>query len=180
MSAAEFLAWEQGQEDRYELVDGQPQMMAGGSHAHHVIAMNIATALRLRLRSGPCTPLLERKVFTPLGNYRYPDVMVECGRPPLNASAAQEPKVVFEVESPSNSDMEAIGRFEDYQSTPAIQAIVFVSQSKALARLYQRVGERWESREFAGFDASLPLEALGCALPLAEVYEGLKEALAGV
>lgn len=177
MTPAEFLAWERGQEDRYEFVDGQPRLMAGGSHAHHVVAMNIATALRIRLRGGPCMPLLERKVFSSLGNYRYPDVLVECGKPSSDAQAAETPRVVFEVESPSNSNLDAIDRFEDYQSISAVEAIVFVSQSKAYARIYRREGERWRSEEVAGLDAALPLAVLGCALPLAEIYEGLEEAL---
>lgn len=180
MSAADFLEWEQRQTDRYELVDGQPQMMAGGTRAHHRIAENISFALRTRLRSGPCFAMREQKVLNPQGNYRYPDVVVDCGVLQLPGDlAAEEPRVVFEVESPSNSDMEAIGRFEDYQSTPSIQAIVFVSQSKFLVRLYQRDGERWVSREVSGLQAVLPLQALGCDLPLAEIYEGLEEALAG-
>lgn len=178
MTPAEFLAWERGQEDRYEFVDGQPRLMAGGTRAHHRIAENISFALRTRLRGGPCFAMREQKVLTPQGNYRYPDVVVDCARAQLpDDLAAREPRVVFEVESPSNSNLDAIDRFEDYQSISAVEAIVFVSQSKAYARIYRREGERWRSEEVAGLDAALPLAVLGCALPLAEIYEGLEAAL---
>jgi Uma2 family endonuclease len=180
MTPAEFLAWEAGQEDRHEFVDGQPRLMAGGTRAHHRIAENISFALRTRLRGGPCFAMREQKVFTPQGNYRYPDVVVDCGQAQRPGDlAAEAPRVVFEVESPSTSDLDAIDRFEDYQSIPAVAAIVFVSQSKAYARIYRREGERWRSEEAAGLDAALPLEALGCTLPLADVYEGLEAVLAG-
>ena len=178
MTPEQYLAWEQDQEDRYELVEGRPQMMAGGTRAHHRIAENISFALRTRLRGGPCFAMREQKVRIPHGNYRYPDVVVDCGRAQRpDDLAAAEPRVVFEVESPSNSDLDAIRRFEDYQATPAIAAIVFVAQSRAFARIYLREGERWVSQEVSGLEAALPLAPLGCALPLREVYEGLEEAL---
>lgn len=173
MSPQEFLAWEKDQEDRYELVEGRPRMMAGGTHSHHLIALNLAVALR-RLVKAPCAPLMERKVLTPRANYRYPDVLVDCGMPKPGDLAAAEPRVVFEVESASNSAIDELERFEDYQSVPSIAQIVIVSQSAARARIYTREGEGWRAETVAGVDSTLDLNALGCVLPLTEVFEGVE------
>lgn len=170
MSAAEFLAWEAEQEDRYEFVDGQPRLMAGGTHAHHMIALNIAIGLRGRL-AGPCNPLVERKLLTPQGNYRYPDVLVDCGKPTSRDLAADEPRVVFEVESPSNTTIDEMERMEDFQSISTIQQIVIVSQTKLRARIYTRDDAGWRAETIAGEQAALDLSALGCTLPLTEIYD---------
>lgn len=174
MTPSEFLSWEKTQEDRYELVDGRPRLMAGGTHNHHLIALNIAVALRGALKKGPCTPLMERKVLTLRSNYRYPDVLVECGKPDANDLAASDPKVVFEVESPSNSAIDELERFEDYQSVPGIAQIVIVSQTSARARIYTRDGAGWRAETVSGVEAELQLSALGCILLLTDVFDGVE------
>lgn len=170
MTPEAFLAWEAEQETRHELIDGRPQAMAGGTHAHHIMALNIAVALRSKL-SGPCTPLLERKLLTPLGNYRYPDVLVDCGQPSAGDLAAHEPRVVFEIVSPSNTLIEQVERLEDFQTTPSIQQIVILSQSSMRGRVYTRDGARWGATALVGEDATLGLSAVGCELSFAEIYE---------
>ena len=56
MDKPSFLAWLQGREGRYELVEGRVQMMTGGTMAHGLIAGNVFQMLRARLdrRCGPC------------------------------------------------------------------------------------------------------------------------------
>lgn len=174
MSGEDYLRWEADQEDRYELVDGRPVMMAGGTRAHQRIGQNLAFALRARL-SSPCFALQEQKVVTPEGNYRYPDVTVDCGAKQSPSDlAATEPRVVIEVESPSNTTIEEFERFNDFQSIPSMQQIVIVSQTKAKARIYTRDGAGWRAETLNGLDAALDLSALGCALPLSEIYEGVE------
>ena len=45
MTLAEFLAWEERQEQRYEFDGSEPVAMAGGSLAHSAIQRNLAMAL---------------------------------------------------------------------------------------------------------------------------------------
>lgn len=170
MTPEEFLAWEAEQEERYEFIDGRPRLMAGGTHAHHVMALNIAVALRARL-SGPCTPLLERKLLTQRGNYRYPDVLVDCGKPSALDLAAYEPRVVFEVVSPSNTMIDEFERLEDFQATPSILQIVILSQHSMRGRIYTRDAAGWSASTLAGDEAVLDLSAIGCELPFAQIYE---------
>ena len=80
MTFAEFLAWEERQELRYEFDGSEPVAMAGGSLAHAAIQRN------LRSRSEP----LARKAMQVLGSdlkiqaaensSRYPDGMVDLLR----------------------------------------------------------------------------------------------------
>lgn len=172
MTAQQFLAWEAEQEDRYELIDGRPRLMAGGTRAHGIIAQNIALALRVRLGRGPCFPMQEQKVAIPKGNYRYPDVTVDCGASQgMRDLAADEPRVVFEVESPTNTAIDGFERLEDFQATPTIQQIVFVSQTSMRARIYTRGDSAWNATTLSDAEATLELTSIGCSLALAEIYE---------
>ncbi|WP_325060161.1 Uma2 family endonuclease [Vitreimonas sp.] len=172
MTGKDYLAWEAEQEGRYEFIDGQVRLMAGGTRAHGLIAQNITLALRTKLGRGPCFPMQEQKVATPRGNYRYPDVTVDCGRTQaMRDLAADEPRVVFEVESPSNTTIDEVERLEDFQSTPTVQQTVIVSQTKMRARICTRAGAGWRAETLSGEEAALDLSALECALPFTEIYE---------
>jgi Uma2 family endonuclease len=54
MTLAEFLAWEDGQELRYEFDGVRVIALTGGTAAHSLIQANLAAALAPRLRGNPC------------------------------------------------------------------------------------------------------------------------------
>src|SRR5690349_12488527 len=78
---AAFLAWAEVQRERYEFVRGRLVLTAGGSEAQNDIQVNLLSALKARLRGGPCEPngpdLLVR-IDERTG--RFPDASVTCGR----------------------------------------------------------------------------------------------------
>src|SRR5260221_14687003 len=78
MSVDEFLAWEREQPERYEFANGVGTMMTGGSAAHVTIAMNLAFALRDRLRGSGGRPFGSDMKVSANGTARYPDVSVIC------------------------------------------------------------------------------------------------------
>ena len=45
MTADEFYLWLESQNERYELVDGQPMLMAGATIAHDTFVMNAARVI---------------------------------------------------------------------------------------------------------------------------------------
>ena len=76
-----FLAWEERQPERFELVGGVVRVMAGGTEGHDRIGINIATALRIRLRGAPCSAHGSKLkvVSRAAGAVMYPDAFVRCG-----------------------------------------------------------------------------------------------------
>ena len=69
----EFLAWERDQPQRHERVSGVIRLMTGGTINHNRIALNVAEALRQRLRDGNCEAFVnDVKVVTPAGDVMYP------------------------------------------------------------------------------------------------------------
>ena len=105
MSVEDFLrfidAKPEREDQRWELHDGAPVMMVGGTAAHAMIAGNIDRALFPRARDRGCE--LMRGFLAKAGDRSAfePDVVIRCG--PMNPRSryATDPVMVFEVLSPS-------------------------------------------------------------------------------
>jgi Uma2 family endonuclease len=91
-SVQEFFAWQERQDERYELVGGVPvQMMAGARNVHDDIVVNLVAEFRTRLRGTPCRPFTgDGSVETLPGQIRRPDLGIDCGaRDPTGLTAAE-------------------------------------------------------------------------------------------
>ena len=168
----DFLAWVQGQRERYEFVGGRLVMMAGGSEDHNDIQVNLLAALKRRLRGGPCKPngsdLLVR-IHERTG--RFPDASVTCGREGGNYVTA--PVAVFEILSPATELSDRTDKRRDYQRLTSLQHDVSIAQDVPRIEAYIRSRRGWRFEEIEGLDAAVTLEAFGIELPLAEIYDGL-------
>lgn len=177
-TVAEFLDWESAQPVRYELVNGQPVMMAGGTQAHSLIAINIGAELKTRLRGSPCRPGSAdlRVIVGRGGNVRYPDVTVDCGEFRPESNDASEPRVVFEILSKTTAWTDLHDKLRDYERTPAIQHYVIVSQNTAKIVIWTRDqhGHLIPGDDILGLDGTADLPAIGVSLPLAAIYDGLR------
>jgi Uma2 family endonuclease len=175
MTSDQFLEWEERQERKHELVDGVIRLMAGASAAHNRIAANVLVALKTRLRGRPCEPFgSDMKVRIPNGNFRYPDLTVDCGRPKNRDVTAAEPRVIVEVLSPSTEWFDQTKKLEDYQSVPSILEIAFMAQDRAFARVWTRSGENWASEEIDGLEGALCFASIETEISLTEAYDGVE------
>jgi Uma2 family endonuclease len=175
-SLHEFLAWEERQEARYELVDGQPRLMTGGTQAHHLIALNIVATLRDRLRGSPCRPWgSDLRVLTGTGNARYPDALIDCGTFEPSSHNASEPVVIFEVLSRSTAWLDLQAKLRDYDATPAIRHYVVVAQDEPNVVLWARdeSGRLVLGAALTRMEDRLLLEPRGVTLTLADIYAGM-------
>lgn len=173
-STDEFLAWEERQAERYELVGGVVRLMSGGTANHDLVAMNIGGALRAALRGAPCfVHGSNLKVRSPDRAVMYPDVFVRCGTNRGDAQVVDDPVLVVEVLSPSTRRDDLTLKRWAYQAIPTLQAVMLVSADTAAIELAEREPDgSWRSRHYRGLDATVPLAALGIELPAAEVYAG--------
>lgn len=100
--------------------------------------------------------------------------MVDCGRFEDRSLAAAEPVLVAEILSPSTADFDQTEKLEEYRTGPSLRHILVIDPDQPRLRLHTRGADgHWASAPAAGLAASVPLPALGIALPLAELYEGL-------
>lgn len=174
----EFFEWQEGQDEKYELVDGIPQklrMMAGASNGHDDVVVNIIAALRNRLRGSGCRPFTsDGSVETLGGRVRRPDVGIDCGPRAPGSRRAENPVAVFEVFSPSTRSVDLLKKNEEYRALPGLRHIVYVEPGRAEAMVWSREGdEAWVLQGVEGLGGTIELPAVGVSLPMADVYDGV-------
>ena len=181
MTPDEFLDWCQEQEERFELVNGQPRMMTGATRRHDRLVVNIIAHLHQALRGKPCQPnTADIATRIPAGNVRRPDVTVDCGTSPDDSLEAEAPTAVFEVLSPSTQGIDLIRKAEEYKTIPSLRHMVLFEPETALVAVWSRgdQAEPWEMEEHTSLGATALLAALEVSLPLATIYEGVTLAAA--
>lgn len=176
IDVASFLAWENEQPERHELVDGEIYAMTGARDAHNRIALNVASSFMAQLRGKPCrTFMSDMKLHIATADaICYPDVFVTCDPRDHSPEAdliKHHPSLVVEVISPSTGAYDRGRKFELYRSLPTLQEVLFIEQDRRQVDLFRRNGDgRWEL--FPPTDAgALLLTSVGLTLTLAQIYE---------
>ena len=103
MAVEEFLAWDEGQEGRWEFDGFAPVAMTGRTRAHSLIATNIIRAMGNRLQGTSGFIYNGTSKNRVAGSIRYSDAFV-TGRMSENEATV----VVFEVPSPSTGSTDQI------------------------------------------------------------------------
>lgn len=173
----QYLEIERQAEYKSEYHAGQMFAMAGASREHNVITGNIIRRLGNALDGRPCeTYPSDMKVLVSAGGlYTYPDVSVACGEPQFldrQGDVLLNPLVIVEVLSASTEAYDRGAKFALYQRLDSLQEYLLVSQDKARVEKYLRQPDgRWLYSRTDGLEGEVSLEALGCHLPLSEVYD---------
>lgn len=172
MTEAEFLAWEPGDDGRYELVDGQPVAMTGARSKHDRVVVAALLSIGTQLRGKPCRPCTaDIAVRIPNGNLRRPDLTVDCGRPDPDDMVAAAPTLVLEVLSPSTRQRDLLRKALEYKTVPTIAYILFVDPDETAAILHRREdGAMWSEHDLIGPDTPLDFPLIDVRLTLADLY----------
>ena len=177
MTVDEYFAFDEASEYKNEYIDGEVYPMTGGTAHHAEIMINLAIALGLRLRGGDFHfySSAMRNSVSPT-RYLYPDLSIVRGEPALDEGAINlfNPTLVAEVISPATAARDRGFKREQYQSIPSLQVYLVIDQFTAHVEVDSRQGNIWQTQEFAGLDAIVPLPALDCDLPMAEIYDGIE------
>lgn len=169
-----YLAAERVSEAKHELWSGEVFATAGASYAHNEIVTNLARELSERLRDRPYDVLpSDMKVFVPTkSGFVYPDLSVVCGEPRFHDGERDvllNPILVVEVLSDTTERFDRGDKFAGYRAVESIRQVLLVSQDQRRVEVFTRAGPRWILDDVTGSDVAR-LEALGCELPLDEVY----------
>lgn len=173
---AEYLALEREAEIKSEYLDGEIFAMAGASRRHNLISLNIAGELRDRLRDRPCEVYAHdmRLKVRSTGLYTYPDVVTVCGEPEFEDAEVDtllNPTLVVEVLSKSTENYDRGAKFEHYRTIPSLQAVLLVAQDAVHVVHYARQADGiWLLTETRDLEDRLELPALGCEMPITEIY----------
>lgn len=183
MSFDSFLRFTEQTEWPYEFVDGYayamiegPRGQAGGTRAHHVIAMNVAARMWQLTRGTSCETYGQAFVLrTPSERAYCPDVMVVCGpMPPDEALYVEHPCLVVEILSRSTARTDHHEKRLAYQEIASLQAYLVVEATwRAVHRHWRDADGSWRSETITGAAGALvPLPCpVGATLSLDEIYE---------
>jgi Uma2 family endonuclease len=181
---AEYLAFEREQCDvKHEYLDGRiiPMAetirgMAGASLAHNRVVSNLVIGLGTQMRGRPCDVFSgDMRIHIPAtGLYTYPDISALCDAPRFeddHLDVLLNPSIIIEVLSPSTEAYDRGAKFDHYRSIESLQTYVLIAQDRAHIEQFRRQDSGWLLTVVKGLEASVRLEAIGCELALADVYE---------
>jgi Uma2 family endonuclease len=175
MDKATFLAWAQGREGRFELVERRVVMMVGGSKTHALIASQLMRALWARIDATKWVVLgSDLAVDVGPDSLRYPDAIVDSigGQRALVATA---PVLIAEVLSPSSATLDLGDKAAEYLRLPSLATYLVLSQDEIKAWVYEKGSkQRPGPQVISGAGAAISVPALEIDLPLAEIYRGVE------
>lgn len=179
----DYLAWEAGQAERHEYLQGEVYAMTGARDAHNTIAGNIFVQLRETLRGGPCRVYIaDMKLRLDAADaVFYPDLMVTCDprdRTAETDSFKRHPRRLVEVLSESTAASDCGRKYELYRTIETLEEVMLVEQDRRHADLFRREADgRWVL-ESCGPAGEVRLASLGLNLTLDRVYEDVLSASA--
>lgn len=174
MSVADYLALEESGTVRHEFVGGEIYSMGGASEPHNTIALNIASALRPRLRGGPCRVYMaDFKVRLEVARediFYYPDVVVSCHPSGIEKQFLRFPTLVVEVLSPSTEATDRREKPLNYRQAQTLEEYVLVAQERREVTVYRRTAG-WQPIVFTEAGDVVEFSSIRQSLTVAEIYE---------
>lgn len=175
MTRAQFFAWAQAQDGRYEFDGFQPVAMTGGTVRHSTMTNNIHRALYARLQGSGCRPLGPDAGVATIGDaVRYPDALVTCSKVPDTAYTVDGVVAVFEVLSPSSGRIDRIIKLREYRAVPSIRRYIILEHASIGLTVFARTSgdAAWSATALTAED-TLALPEIGIEIPVVAFYENV-------
>ncbi len=176
MTVEEYFAFTDTRPDneKWELIDGEPLLNASPSRLHQTILWNLAfligTIQRQGQRSWEASPGIGVRVSDI--SLPEPDIFIvpegSARRDPYGRETS-DVIVAFEILSPSTEERDLRWKRAAYISLPSLTHYVVIAQDVVDIVVFAREAEFTE-RHLRSLDDSLHLSALGISLPLGEIY----------
>ena len=172
MTVEDFLVFADSRPDdeRWELIDGEPILSPSASYTHQTIVRNIILHLGNLSLARTTDWAAIPGIGVRLSDFRapVPDVLI---RPAdnLRGSVCDDMIVAFEVLSPSTADHDLRWKRKAYADLPSLAHYVVIAQDAVEVVIYSRAAN-WAESRLESADASLDLPAVGLRLPLAQIY----------
>jgi Uma2 family endonuclease len=182
MTVEEFYAFTDARpdEEKWELIDGEPILNAAPSDMHQWIVRNVVVALANRERElkAPWAVLPGLGVRVSEKDRPEPDVLVIPSehRRPDRRRDRDDVIVAFEVLSPSTEGRDLRWKRTAYTSLRSLTHYIAIAQDAVEVIVFAR-DDDFEERRIRSLDKTIELRSLGISLPVAEIYRdtGLAE-----
>ena len=175
--AEAYLAWEEQQAGKHEYLAGETFAMVGARREHVVVALNLASAFKQRLRGGPCQAYVSdlKLRVEAVDAFFYPDVMVSCD--PRDHAAERfiaHPSLIVEVLSESTAAFDRGDKFAAYRTLPSLQEYVLVDIPSRRVETFRRAADQdWLFHEHRAGPGDCPFPTLRVSIPFEEIFENV-------
>lgn len=181
----EYLALERAADFKSEYFDGQIFAMPEASPEHSAIVFNLYTEVGAEIRGKACLGFSnDTKVRSgellrsgERGLFSYPDLTIVCGEPVFHdehRDVLMNPKVIFEVLSPSTEVFDRTKKFFRYQTIETFTDYVLIAQDEPrIEHLIRQPDGGWLLYVVAGLENSLHIASIDCTLTLRGVYANI-------
>lgn len=176
MTVEDFFAFTDSRPDdeKWELIDGEPVLNATPSFLHQRIAANILSRLLALTTRQPQSWTVIPGIGVRIAGTKLPvpDILVRPAAPPNGDPTSRECDdmiVAFEVLSPSTSDRDLRWKRAAYTAMPSLTHYVVIAQDAVDVVMFARDADFAERRYRSATDV-LEFLALGISLSLSEIY----------
>ena len=176
---ADALTWDE--QDRIELIDGYPVMMAPPSSTHQEISMELSTQLHAYLKGKKCkvyaapfaVRLFEKGEDSPedVDTMVEPDISVVCDPEKIDKQGCKgAPDLVIEILSPSTQRHDRFTKFSLYQRA-GVREYWIVDPNSRVVQSFVLEDGRYSVNEFGTAGDKMKVNVLeGCVIDLSEVF----------
>ncbi|WP_342151134.1 Uma2 family endonuclease [Methylorubrum sp. SB2] len=177
MSEEQFLAWAEGRDGRYELVEGRVTMQAGATRDHERVAKRIFSLLygqvdeaRFDVNKGDFGVRI--RPGEGRGSILYPDVVVDAQSAAGSERATLTPVVVMEVLSASTDYDHHVEKFARYARRETLRCYAVFDQQQPRAYIWIKGEGGWPDAPalVEGIAAEIVFPVIGARLRLADIY----------
>lgn len=177
----EYLCREEAALSKSEFYNGKIIPMAGAKVKHNLIASNILSVLKVKVRTLATkfiTLNSDQKIYIPnIEVAVYPDALVIAEKPEYwngRADMITNPILIVEVLSKSTRGYDRGEKFVHYRTILSFKEYVLIEQDKQQVEVWFRSKENtWEINTFVGQDADIFLNSIGVTISMSDIYENI-------
>lgn len=176
MEITEFLSWNPGGPEKWQLLDGEPVAMVSANRSHGALKGELSRLIgnHLAIQRRQCSVVVEPGVVPRARggfNVRIPDLAVTCSAYEFEQATLSAPVLIVEILSPSN-EAETRANVWAYTTIPSVQEILVIRTTQIAAELLRRGQDgSWpESPDMLADGDMLELAGIGLTLKLSEAY----------
>ena len=179
ISKEEYLFHERKTDTKHEYFQGEIFAMSGASFKHNRISTNTIFSLRGSLKGKSCFPYgSDLRIHIPENSlFTYPDISVICGEIESTDDkfdTATNPKVIFEILSPSTKNYDKGSKFSLYRQIQTLQDYILIDSESLMVEKFSKNSDgSWTLHEYKNLNDSFEIKSIEVVLVLSDLYEGI-------
>jgi Uma2 family endonuclease len=177
-SLQDYLAWEDHQPDKNELVRGEIVSMVGARRVHGCVQANLARHLGNQLAGSPCRVFIDNMKVQPTADtILYPDLFVTGDKADLATELLfTAPTLIIEVLSPSTQAYDRSIKFALYRCIAALKEYILVDPDSRRVEAFRRGADDLWSLYDMSDDDTMQAASIGCNVSISDVFDGVTPA----